>query len=174
MGHIHKLDYDTIPNQKIVYPGSTISLGFDELGEHGMIVGEIEGKELKLKFIPLDEKKFTKKEINITEITSKEELIETINDLEIKDNEYVEIVLTGNRNFEINKYDILKYIENNRIIKLKDKTKIGYDLEKISKETTLKGLFVQEMQKRITQENLSQEEKEIIEKAIEIGFEALE
>ena len=174
LGHIHKLDYDTIPNQKIVYPGSTISLGFDELGEHGMIVGEIEGKELKLKFILLDKEKFIKKEINITEITSKEELIETINELEIKENEYVEIVLTGKRNFEINKYDILKYIENNRIIKLKDKTKIGYDLEKISKETTLKGLFVQEMQKRIAQENLNQEEKEIIEKAIEIGFEALE
>ena len=57
---------------------------------------------------------------------------------------------------------------------IKDKTKIGYDLKKISKETTLKGLFVQEMQKRIAQENLNQEEKEIIEKAIEIGFEALE
>ena len=38
LGHIHKLNYNTYENQKIVYPGSTISLGFDELGKHGMIV----------------------------------------------------------------------------------------------------------------------------------------
>ena len=38
MGHIHKKYYDSKGKQKIVYPGSTISLGFDELGEHGMIV----------------------------------------------------------------------------------------------------------------------------------------
>ena len=47
-------------------------------------------------------------------------------------------------------------------------------LDDSKKETTLKGLFVQEMQKNMNKENLSQEEKEIIEKAIEIGFEALE
>lgn len=38
LGHIHKLDYNTYENQRIVYPGSAISLGFDELGKHGMIV----------------------------------------------------------------------------------------------------------------------------------------
>lgn len=41
MGHIHKKDYNTQTMQKIVYPGSTISLGFDEIGEHGMIVRRI-------------------------------------------------------------------------------------------------------------------------------------
>ena len=38
MGHIHKLDYNHEENQRIVYPGSTVSLGFDELGTHGMVV----------------------------------------------------------------------------------------------------------------------------------------
>ena len=38
-GHIHKIDYNSYENQKIVYPGSLISLGFDEIGKHGMIVG---------------------------------------------------------------------------------------------------------------------------------------
>ncbi len=36
LGHIHKTIYEE--NQKIVYPGSLISLGFDELGTHGMIM----------------------------------------------------------------------------------------------------------------------------------------
>ena len=92
-GHIHKPDYDS----HIVYPGSTISLGFDELGEHGMIVGEIQKGKIELAFEPLDEEKFKEKEINITDILSKEELIEKINELEISNKEYIKVLLTGNR-----------------------------------------------------------------------------
>ena len=80
----------------------------------------------------------------------------------------------GNRNFEINIYDLLKYIFNNRIIKIKDNTKIAYDLENIANENTLKGLFTKELLDKLNNENISIEEKEIIEKAIEIGFDALE
>ncbi len=169
LGHIHKPDYAT----HIVYPGSAISLGFDELGEHGMIVGEIEKEQLKVEFIPLDDEQFKEIEMDITEFLSKEELIEKINQLEIAKNEYIKIILTGSRNFEINKYELLKYIENQRIIKIKDHTKIAYDLEKMANENTLKGLFAKEMLEKLEQtEEL--EEKEIIEKAIEIGLEALE
>ena len=174
LGHIHKLDYQTSENQKMVYPGSTIALGFDEPGEHGMIVGDLKKGELKIQFIPLDEECFIKREIDVTDMISKEELIETINNYEMKENEYVEIVLVGNRNFEINKYDLLKYISKDKIIKIKDLTKIAYDLKKIANETTLKGLFIKEMIKELEKENVTQKEKEIIEKAIEIGLEALE
>ena len=78
----------------------------------------------------------------------------------------------GSRNFEINKYELLKYIENERIIKIKDKTKIAYNLTKIANENTLKGLFAKEMLEKLKQTQ-EIEEKELIEKAIEIGLEAL-
>ena len=174
LGHIHKLDYNHEENQRIVYPGSTVALGFDELGEHGMMVGELKKDKLDLKFIPVDEEEFIKKEINITDIFSKEELIERINEITVQKNEYVEVVLEGNRNFEIDKYDLLKYIFNERIIKIKDQTKIAYDLEKIANTTTLKGLYIKEMLKRLQNENITEEEKQRIEKAIEVGLEALQ
>lgn len=169
-GHIHKPDYNT----NIVYPGSTVSLGFDELGEHGMIVGEIRRGKLTLEFIPLDEEQFKEIEMNVTNIISKEELIEKINRIEIQNNEYVKIILVGSRNFEINKYDLLKYIENERMIKIKDHTKIAYNLEKMANKNTLKGLFAEEMLKKLNQPDITEEQREIIEKAIEIGLEALE
>lgn len=174
LGHIHKLDYHTTENQRMVYPGSTAALGFDEIGQHGMIIGELNKEKLKLEFIPLDEEKFSKKEMDVTNIETKEELIETINELQVEENEYVEIILNGKRNFEINQYDLLKFILNNRIIKIKDQTKIAYDLEKIANENTLKGIFTKEMLDKLKDEKITEEEKEIIEKAIEIGFEALE
>lgn len=173
LGHIHKKDYNTEENQKIVYPGSTISLGFDELGEHGMIVGDVEKNKLETQFIKLDDKQFTKRELNVDNIYSKEELIEKINELEIEENNYVEIILIGNRNFEINKYDVIKYILNNNIIKIKDNTKIAYNLEKLENENTLKGLFIKEMNKKLKNAE-TEEEKEIIEKSIEIGLASLE
>ena len=173
LGHIHKKDYNTEENQKIVYPGSTISLGFDELGEHGMIVGELEKNKLEIQFVKLDDKQFTKRELNVDNIYSKEELIEKINELKIEENNYVEIILKGNRNFEINKYDLIKYILNNNIIKIKNNTKIAYDLEKLENENTLKGLFIKEMNKKIKNAE-TEEEKEIIEKSIEIGLASLE
>lgn len=173
LGHIHKKDYNTEENQKIVYPGSTISLGFDELGEHGMIVGDVEKNKLETQFIKLDDKQFTKRELNVDNIYSKEELIEKINELEIEENNYVEIILIGNRNFEINKYDLIKYILNNKIIKIKDNTKIAYNLEKLENENTLKGLFIKEMNKKLKNAE-TEEEKEIIEKSIEIGLASLE
>ena len=170
LGHIHKPDYST----NIVYPGSTISLGFDEFGKHGMIEGILEKNKLDVKFIPLDEEEFKEIEINVSNIFSKEELIEKINNLKIKNNEYIKIILTGNRNFEINKYEILKYIINNRIIKIKNNTKIFNNLETLSNEYTLKGIFVKKMLERIKKKELSEKEKKIIEQAIEIGLNSLE
>ena len=174
LGHIHKLDFNTEEQQRIAYPGSTVSLGFDEPGKHGMIVGELEKENINLTFVPLDEEQFVKENIDVTNMFSKEELIENINELEIKEDEYVELLLIGNRNFEIDKYTILKYIDNQRIIKIKDQTEIAYDLEKLSNTTTLKGLFVKKMLEKSQNKNISKDEKNIIEKAIEIGLEALE
>ena len=173
-GHIHKLDYKTYENPKIVYPGSTVALGFDELGEHGMIVGDIEKDSIDLQFIPLNETEFKEIKIDITEILSNDELLEKINSIKIEKNQFVKIILIGKRNFEIDVYGLYKLIENMQIIKIKNKTKINYDLEKISKENTLRGLFAKRMLEKLKEPNLSDEDINIIENAIEIGFQSLE
>ena len=49
LGHIHKPYYNEKKNQRIVYPGSLVSLGFDELGEHGMIVRRVRKRENKFR-----------------------------------------------------------------------------------------------------------------------------
>lgn len=169
LGHIHKPEY----RDEIVYPGSLISLGFDELGPHGMIVGEMEEetKVLETKFIPVDEKEFTEIEIDVSDIFSKEELIEKINEEKLPDNQYIKIVLIGNRKFEIETLGILKYLTNPNIIKVKDKTKLEINLNELSLQNNLKGIFVKTLLKKIEEEP---ENREKIEKAIEIGLSAFE
>lgn len=169
LGHIHKTNL-TRENRNIIYPGSTISLGFDELGEHGMIVGDIEKEKIQVEFIKLDDKEFKELEIDITNINEPEELLEKIETLELNEKDLYKIILKGNRNFEINTYKLYKQIETRNIIKIKDKAQIGYELNKIANNTTLKGIFAKEMLDKLNDENI---DKETIEKAIEIGIEAL-
>lgn len=169
LGHIHKPYYNEEENQKIVYPGSSISLGFDELGSHGMIVGNIEkDKKLEIAFIPVDKTEFVEKQLDITEIISKEELIEILNGISVEENKYYKIILTGKRNFEINISEILKEMQNENILKIKDNTSIKIDLEELAKQKSLKGIFVKNMLEKINEENKVQ-----IIKAIEIGLDAM-
>ena len=168
LGHIHKRNLEECKN--IVYPGSTISLGFDELGKHGMVVGTIENRSIQTEFIPLDEKELKELELNISQVFTVEELIQTINEISLNQNTLYKITLVGTRNLEINTYKILKIIENKEIIKIKDKTKLGYNLEQLTNEATLKGIYVKEILEKIKQEP---ENKELLEKALEIGLDVM-
>ena len=103
-------------------------------------------------------------------IYSKEETCEKLNELELDENKLYEIELVGFKNFEINTREIFKLIVKPNILKIKDSTKIKYNLDEIKNEKTLKGLFVQEMLKM--QENPEYTEYEI-KKAIEIGLNSL-
>ncbi len=52
-----------------------------------------------LEFIKLDDKQFVEKEIDVTNILSKEELIEKINEEPILEEEFAKIILIGKKTF---------------------------------------------------------------------------
>ena len=102
-----------------------------------MIVGDITKETLKLEFIKLDPKQFVEMELNITDTFSEDDLIQEINNLNLDENSFYKIILTGKRKFEINVMQFKKLITNENIIKIKNKTKPDFDIEEISKRTTL-------------------------------------
>ncbi len=194
LGHIHKRTEENKYN--MIYPGSMISFGFDELGKHGMldviieknnkIINNLEKENkknntlknekidknnIKINFIELDNRIFEEKMINISEINSKEELIEKINSIKIEKNIFYKIILIGKRNIEINKNEICKLTTNENILKIKDKSETKYDLDKLAKQNTLKGIFVKRMLDKLDQKNLDEEE---VKMAIEIGLKSFE
>lgn len=170
LGHIHKPYYNEEKNQEIFYPGSIISLGFDELGKRGILAGELEKDSLEVRFIPIDKREFEEKEIDVTELTSNEDIITKIEELELKEENFYKVILKGKRFFKIELEEIKKALEIANIIKIKDKTQIGIDIENLKKENNIKGIFVRNMLKKQEDENL---DKDFIEKAIEIGLEVL-
>lgn len=168
LGHIHKNNIEE--NTNIIYPGSMISMGFDEIGEHGMVVGEVTKENLNIEFVNLDAKEFVEYKMDITEIYSKEGLIESLNNLYIPENNLYKVILSGTRNFEINLQNILRLVENAKLLKIKDETKMKYDLEEISKEISLRGFFVKNL---LEKQKSGQFVDKEIEKALEIGLEIL-
>ncbi len=145
LGHIHKRDD--------YYPGSLISLGFDEPGEHGFIYGMIDSNNLSKKFIKVDDKEFIIKDFDVTSILSNEELIEKLCTFEAEDILY-EIKLTGERKFKI-EID-LKLIPKN-IIKVKDETKVPIQEDEIN-ENSLYGIFVKNLKEKLEQNEITKKE----------------
>ena len=170
LGHIHKTNFNEY--KRIIYPGSLISLGFDEVGNHGMIYGEISKNNSKVEFIKLDYDYYQEYDLDISEIYDKEALIQAINNLKLN-NEYVyKIKLVGIRKFYFGVDEILKYISNENILKIKDNSKSNYDFNKISNENNLRGYFIKEMIDKLN--NATDEEKKQIKEAMELGLEILE
>lgn len=169
MGHIHKTNFDADNN--IIYPGSLISLGFDETGNHGMIIGEFKEKYLKLDFVKIDEREFINKEVDISDMNSQNDLIDYLSTLYFEKLSLVKIILKGNRKIVINTREILDLLDNPNIVKIKDETKLGYNLEEICKENSLKGIFVKKLLELKNKDFYSIDE---IEKAIEIGLQSME
>ena len=167
LGHIHKRSSE---EYRIVYPGSTVSLGFDELGERGVIVGEIDENSIRWDFLPINTKTFEEMELDVTDIESQETLIENLNTLDLDENKYYKIILIGKRSFEINISQILEFITQENIIKIKNKSTIKYDIEEIAKQTNLKGLFAKNILNKI---NESEQDKEKLLNAFEIGIDIL-
>ena len=99
-----------------------------------------------------------------------EDLAQNINQMDYDRNKYYEIILVGGRHFEINKYKLYKLIENDSIVKIKDSTKIGIDIEELEKEMSLRGLFVKRIKKKMENGEI---EEELFEKALEYGLDSL-
>lgn len=146
-------------------------MGFDELGKHGFIVGNIENKKLQTAFIPVDNKEFAEIELDVTSINDLDELIQKINNLELKENYLYKVILIGKRKFEIEVLNLYKIINRKNIIKIKNETKLNYNLEEMANDYTLKGIFIKEFLNEINNQNYTQEQ---LDKILEIALTALE
>ena len=151
-GHIHMPKID---NSKIIYPGSLVSCGFDEPGEHGMVAGDIlPNGEVEYKFIKIDDTKFEKKELDVTGIDSVSEMIDK---LKLQENTFYKIELIGKKNFDTSKVEEQLKIINKNICEFEDNSHYEYNLDEISKEDTLKGIFTKKILEEIDK---NPEEKE--------------
>lgn len=158
LGHIHKKNTENKFN--FIYPGSTISFGFDELGEHGILDVKIEKNKIKnINFIKLDNVIFEELELNISEFNDQEEIIEKIKKLNLKKENFYKIILIGEKNTEINEENILKLINEKNILKIYDISQTSKNIDQMTTQKNLEGFFIKELLNRLEEDNYTEEEK---------------
>lgn len=171
LGHIHKYKQEKLDNRGIYcYSGCLEGRGFDECGEKGFVLLEID-EALKTTFIPFSQRKLHEVNVDITDIAEysqiEAKILEKTKDISGKD--LVKIVLTGKIELDAN-YDIKyfeKKFENNfYFLKIYDECTVKIDYMKYQYDATLKGEFIRRVQK----EDISDEEKI---KIITTGIKAL-
>lgn len=178
LGHVHAYKKESLDARGVYcYPGCLEGRGFDECGQHGFVLLEIEEKTRKIesKFIPFAARTLYTVSVNIESCQTSLEMTEKIR-AELKKGEYPEtslmkVVLTGEVDVacEKNIGYIQSIIESDfYFVKIQDETTLYVDIEEYALDVSLKGEFVRLVKE---QTDLKEEEKN---KIIRYGLQILE
>ena len=180
LGHLHKrTEIGRIDNTFFAYCGCPEGQGFDELDDKGVYIGEIGKGVCSLSFISLSKRKHIEKTVDISDAQNTADIAELV--LSSLKSEYgdgfgenlYKIILSGeiSEQTEINLSQITSRLEEKLyFVKLRDNTEYKIDYAQLAKEPTLMGVFVKRMLEK--EKNASEEEKQILKKALKLGLRA--
>ena len=162
LGHIHKANYEENKNNS--EKNNLINLNNSEINNNNLKINK------KIKFIKVDKRIFEEIKLNISEINSEEELIEKIKNVKTDKKRNYKIILEGYKNIEIDLNKIQKMVLNENILKVKDFSKVKYDIKELANQNNLKGVFINRILQKEEERLCTKEEAE---QAIEIFINAL-
>ncbi len=174
LGHIHKTTpIGKIENTSFAYPGCPEGQGFDELEEKGVYLGLIYKGKTDLKFIPVSKRQHIHEKIDITDIEDiSTHIIKHLSNKyqNFADNLYkIELIGAIEENSSLNLDGLTARLSSQLyFVKLKDSTEYKIDYALLSKEASLKGIFVKRMLKKI-EENPDDEN---LRAALKLGLKA--
>ena len=180
LGHVHKhTDVGVIDSTHFAYCGCPEGQGFDELDQKGIYIGEVGKNFCELKFTPVSRRIHIEEKVDISGLNTTAEICDAIlNQLKtvygesFGDNLY-KIELTGeiDEETEIITAEIIARLKPLLyFVKVKNHTEFSLDLESLSAEPTLKGIFVKKMLEKEAAADDCQ--KPLIRKALNLGIKA--
>lgn len=180
LGHVHKrTEIGKLEGISFAYCGCPEGQGFDELDQKGVYIGEVGKKHCDLKFTPVSKRLHIEEKVDVSSCNDSNEIfaavlkqLENVHGENFRDNLY-KIELTGeiSEDTEIITAEILSRLSGELyFVKLKNSTEFLLDYEALANEPTLKGIFVKKMLEKSA--NATEEEKQIIKKALNLGLKA--
>lgn len=177
IGHRHS--FSGIKKEKntfYAYAGCPQGRGFDELGDKGVIIGEVSKGYVDLDFRKTSKRNYYHVEVDITGTLGYEEIKnKVLSEIkkEDRENNFYKIDLKGEIEsyLNINEKIILEKLKDEfYFLKLKDKTEVKLDLDKILKDYSIKGVYARKLLEKQTQK---EEDEEIIKMALKLGIQSL-
>lgn len=181
LGHIHLRSAPERRGKTVfAYPGCPEGQGFDETGEKGVYIGELNENGCSLEFAPVCQRRLEAVSVDISLCEGNDEIFALILKqlTEGFGEEYAEnlykIILTGAvcPELDINCYELsARLSEKLYFAKIKDKTTIRLDYEALARQPDLAGIFTRKML-GIAENAANTEEREKAMLALDIGLRA--
>jgi len=172
LGHLHAYQEATLDDRGIAcYSGCLEGRGFDECGQKGYVLIEVENGRISHRFVPFAKRLLHEAECDLTGCSSQLDLENRVLELtdRIPAKDMVKVILTGACPAEL-LLDLTRLEQrlSDRFYfaKLQNKSRLQIRPEDYSHSVSLKGEFV----RRVMSSTLSEEEKE---RVIACGFRAL-
>lgn len=165
LGHIHKYKEQRLDSRGVYcYSGCLEGRGFDECGQKGFVLLDIENHEIKRTFVPFARRTLHEIEVDVTDATTTNDIInmtkQKING--IPKDDLVKIVLTGKVELESERdinFLLKTYQDEFYFLKIYDETSPIIDYAKYENDASLKGEFIRLV---LNQKITDKEKKEII------------
>lgn len=172
LGHIHSFKLERLDERGMYcYCGCLEGRGFDECGEKGFVLLEVESGKIKPNFVPLAKRRFHEVTLEVTPDMGMPQMIaaakEKVADISSKD--LVKVIVTGETDMDrdIDMKRLLRSLDKDFFfIKGYDRTTVAIDYESFCNDKSLKGEFVRLME----QQHLPESERSAI---IELGIKAI-
>ena len=172
LGHIHTAVMEKLDNRGVyAYCGCLEGRGFDETGDKGFILLDIEDKKVSPRFIKFSTRNLYEHEFNIEGypdyLTARDQLLEDLKCYSL--NSLIKVVLKGEHttDFIIDKEQLTRKLNDEFFFaKIKDKTILKVNVDDYSLDKSVRGEFV----RAVWESDLSEEEKS---KVIIKGLQAL-
>lgn len=177
LGHIHSYKKEALDSRgTYCYPGCLEGRGFDECGEHGFVLLDVDVEEgcYTSEFVPFASRTLYTVDVDVSDCMSTAEILAKVRricaDRQYKATSFLKIVLQGEVDVDCEKD--LDYLVNwlqgdFYFVKAKDQTRIRIDYDRYMLDESLKGEFVRIVR---AAEDLSEEDKAQI---VQYGIRAL-
>lgn len=174
LGHVHRYMKGSLDARGTwCYSGCLEGRGFDEAGEHGFVVLDVDPDRGTYTdtFVPFAQRRVIRVETDITGLDSTAEVIGAIEDSKLPEkDDLVDLVLTGNvdPDAELDTELVRQHFSDRfYACHVSDETRIYVDYSSFEKDQSLKGEFIRQVKAR---EDLTEEEKGLV---IRYGIQAV-
>jgi len=175
LGHIHEFKKAELDKRGIYsYPGCLEGRGYDETGEHGFVVLDIDENTHRMTsvFVPFAKRRIHEIPVDVSDCISNVDIVKAIEDtVSFVADDYVKITLIGAMSVDRDdispEYILSCFANKSYHVKVKDNTTLKVNMDDYLYEQSLKGEFVRLVNER---DDLSEDEKAAV---IRCGFEAI-
>lgn len=174
LGHVHACSgLQRAGGTWWAYPGCPEGRGFDELGDKGVLAGEVSAAGVDLRFVPLCRRRYHIIPVDVTGREPREALAEALPETAAED--VCRFVLTGESGEQGVDLPSLEtaFAQRCYVLQLRDQTRPAEDIWKRAGEDTLRGLFLQDLRRRWEAAS-DEEERQKIALAVRFGLAALD